>query len=41
MTHELFVTTTIYMQVENRIGGVMVSVLFSTAVDRGFDPRSR
>ena len=24
----------------NRIGGVMVSVLASSAVDRGFDPRS-
>ena len=25
---------------ENRIGGVMVSVLASSAVDRGFEPRS-
>ena len=24
----------------NRIGGVIVSVLFSSAVDRGFEPRS-
>jgi hypothetical protein len=24
----------------NRIGGVMVSVLISSAVDRGFEPRS-
>jgi hypothetical protein len=25
---------------ENRIGGIMVSVLTSSAVDRGFEPRS-
>jgi hypothetical protein len=25
----------------NRIGGVIVSVLFSSAVDRGFEPRTR
>ena len=25
---------------ENRIGGVMVSLLISSAVDRGFNPRS-
>ena len=24
----------------NRFGGVMVSVLFSSAIDRGFEPRS-
>jgi hypothetical protein len=27
-------------KVENRIGDVMVSVLASSAVDRGFEPRS-
>jgi membrane associated rhomboid family serine protease len=26
--------------ISNHIGGVMVSVLASSAVDRGFDPRS-
>ena len=30
----------LYSYVENRIGGVMVSVLASSAVDRGFEPRS-
>ena len=28
------------VQTINRIGGVMVSVLASSAVDRGFEPRS-
>ena len=28
------------MRFKNRIGGVMVSVLASSAVDRGFEPRS-
>jgi hypothetical protein len=27
-------------EIKNRIGGVMVSVLASSAVDRGFEPRS-
>ena len=29
-----------YQQCKNLIGGVMVSVLASSAVDRGFEPRS-
>ena len=29
-----------YHSGKNRIGGVMVSVLASSAVDRGFEPRS-
>ena len=30
-----------YIQkIDNRIGGVMVSMLASSAVDRGFEPRS-
>jgi hypothetical protein len=30
----------LYSYVENRIGGVMVSVFASSVVDRGFEPRS-
>ena len=30
----------IYSLINNRIGGVMISVLASSAVDRGFEPRS-
>ena len=29
-----------YMNIANRIGDVMASVLASSAVDRGFEPRS-
>ena len=32
--------TILLEHVVNRIGGVMVSVLTSSAVDRGFEPRS-
>jgi hypothetical protein len=30
----------VYRYFQNRIGGVIVSVLASSAVDRGFEPRS-
>jgi hypothetical protein len=39
----LFTTNVVLRQIihsYNRIGGVMVSVLTSSAVDRGFEPRS-
>jgi hypothetical protein len=36
----IFWTSIIFLDVMNRIGGVMVSVLASSAVDRWFEPRS-
>ena len=36
----LSIQTRLFKITENRIGGVMVSVLASNAVDRGFKPRS-
>ena len=40
ITHESFSFKIILRSPWNRIGGVMVSVLASSVVDRGFDPRS-
>ena len=40
MSHLVLITTTHKHFSSNRIGGVMVSVLASSAVDRGFEPRS-
>jgi hypothetical protein len=37
MTSEYIITT---HTLHNRIGGVMISVLASSVVDRGFEPRS-
>ena len=34
-----FVSTSLTIKIQHRIGGVMVSVLASSAVDRGFEPR--
>ena len=44
MTNRIFITNLLHKSYDkyslNRIGGVMVSVLASSAVDRGFEPRS-
>ena len=39
MTNYVFISNT-PPQTVNRIGGVMISVLASSVVDRGFEPRS-
>ena len=36
----IVVVSRLYANLENHIGGVMVSMLASSAVDRGFEPRS-